>query len=253
MGGRAAGNIDPTLENDFNLIFNHHWWLVMLHIRKVIYNHALAEDLTQETFLRAYRRLGALRDETPVPSWLLSIADGVMRDSRRRRKMAHESDMVGEELALNLPADAPTPEQALAAKEELMEITRVELGKLNESEQRVLILYAEGLNAEEIAERTGSSTATVYRRLKRAQATVARRLGTYPLDEPNPDEPSPDEPVRRKVREVSPAVVELNLQMRVREQLDEIDKAVKRMRLEQQEIDRLRDETRRALARLEAV
>jgi len=45
----------------------------------------LAEELTQETFVRAYKNLAALRDDTKLSTWLFGIAKNVARESLRHK------------------------------------------------------------------------------------------------------------------------------------------------------------------------
>src|SRR5438128_10097531 len=61
----------------FRLIFERYSRPVMSFIYDLVSNRVLAEDLTQETFVRAYRSLRTLRKETKLSTWLFGIAKNV--------------------------------------------------------------------------------------------------------------------------------------------------------------------------------
>jgi RNA polymerase sigma factor (sigma-70 family) len=73
---------------------------------------ALAEDLTQMTFLKAFERRAGLRDPSRVRSWLFSIASHTALDEQRQR---HPADDIDQRLDLANPA--PGPEDQLTSKE----------------------------------------------------------------------------------------------------------------------------------------
>src|ERR687889_424686 len=60
--------------DSFRLLFERYTRPVISFIFYTVGQRALAEELAQETFLRAYRSLGALRDETKLSTWLFGIA-----------------------------------------------------------------------------------------------------------------------------------------------------------------------------------
>ncbi len=59
---------------DFEVLFQNNSQLIFRFLMKLCGNASLAEELTQETFFRAYMNLSALRDEKKVSSWLCQIA-----------------------------------------------------------------------------------------------------------------------------------------------------------------------------------
>ena len=59
---------------DFENVFRDHQTLIFRFLMKLCGNVSLAEELTQETFFRAYMNLSALRDESKVSAWLCQIA-----------------------------------------------------------------------------------------------------------------------------------------------------------------------------------
>src|SRR5689334_20684666 len=70
-------------------------------------DRAVADDVTQETFVTAWRRLGELRDERKLPAWLCGIARNLARDACKRRRRETSDDGVE-------PIHAATPFDAMS-------------------------------------------------------------------------------------------------------------------------------------------
>lgn len=107
-----------------------------------------AEDLAQETFLRACRNRAELRDERRLRVWLFQIAANLWRDQTRRTRLAPEragplnSEIVGNQRS---------PDGAAQEQEEV-ERALMALDALPQRQREVLYLFAcEGLGTEEIA------------------------------------------------------------------------------------------------------
>jgi RNA polymerase sigma-70 factor (ECF subfamily) len=140
------------------------------YIAGMIRDRAEAEDLTQETFLRAHCRQGALRDPKAARGWLYRIATNVCLDRLRKRNPQVAFD--GEErlphrrtATLN---DSSAQEQAERA--ETSACVQRCLDYLPDSYRAAILLYeAHGLTAAEIARLLGVSVATVKIRLHRAR------------------------------------------------------------------------------------
>src|SRR6266567_1679011 len=69
----------------FRLIFERYSRPVISFIYDMVSNRELAEELTQETFVRAYRNLRTMREEIKLSTWLFGIAKNVARESIRAR------------------------------------------------------------------------------------------------------------------------------------------------------------------------
>ena len=135
-----------------------------------------AEDVAQETFVRAWRGLGGFRGESSFRTWLYRIASNVARthaDRRGRQAFADRSLDDGDERlqADDVPSGAPDAETALVTREA---IDRA-LAELPEELRTALVLRdVEGLDYKEIAGVTGAPMGTVESRIFRAR----RRLRT---------------------------------------------------------------------------
>ncbi len=103
---------------------------------------ALADDLAQETFLRAYKHIRSFRGEAKFSTWLYRIAYNCFREDARKRK-----ELVGiDETVLEAQADPQTTDPAL--RHDLMQALR--LLPLNER-SAILLCCQNGLSHEEAA------------------------------------------------------------------------------------------------------
>ncbi len=120
----------------------------------------LSEDVTQETFLIAYKSLNSLRSVDRLAAWLCGIAWKVAKRLARKRKLPSRfSDHISQDV----------PEQNLIASERTALVFKG-LGRLSEKYRLVLSLrYVEGLSYSEIADRMGESVSSVESLLFRAR------------------------------------------------------------------------------------
>lgn len=166
-------------EEAFRLIFDRYSRPILSFIFDMVGDRNLAEDLAQETFIRAFRALSGLRDESKLSTWLFSIAKNVARESLRvRRRDAVNVEIDGEE-SFELHDHARTPAGQLLDKE-LSDVIRSALMRLDEDKRMVFTLKVlQQRSYEEIAEITGFSVGKLKTDLHRARAEMRRRIGPY--------------------------------------------------------------------------
>lgn len=148
-------------------------------------NHADAEDLTQEAFIRAFRFFGQYRRELPFDSWLYKIMSNVFIDRLRRKPKAKirslDQPVVTDdgEAQLDIPDTAAGPEEAVLSREMDSRI-QAALNTLPDA-FRLTVIYAdiEGLSYEEIAEATSTNIGTVRSRLHRGRRLLRNKLKSY--------------------------------------------------------------------------
>ncbi len=139
------------------------------------------EDLAQDTFLRAFRKLASLRDPTAFSSWLLGIASHVCVDwHRARRRIASLDDAQAAEpdaRLVGLYRSAPEQPDAAVEQQEAARLVLESLDRLPEAYRVTVVLkHMEGLSCQEIAERLGLALGTVTSRLARAYKLLRDRL-----------------------------------------------------------------------------
>lgn len=163
----------------FRLIFERYSRPVISFIYDQIGNRGLAEDLTQETFVRAYRGLHTLREETKLSTWLFGIARNVARESLRARARDSRNVELEDKSVLDLSDHGPVPVKALLNKE-LSEVIQNSLAMLDDDKRLVFTLKVfQQCSYEEIAEITGFSIPKLKTDLHRARTEMRRRVGPY--------------------------------------------------------------------------
>lgn len=137
---------------------------------------ALAEELTHETFLKAFKRLHQFRGESPFIFWLQRIAQNTVNtflSSRRGKDRKLWQPLEDQPL---LTDSSPNPEQQ-AADRELLNIVRQEINSLPSEQADVIRLAV--LNdhpAEEVARILGIPRGTVVSRINRALKKLLERV-----------------------------------------------------------------------------
>ena len=152
-------------------------------ISRFVRDHAEAEDVTQEAFIKAYRALPAFRGESAFYTWLYRIGINTAKNflvAQGRRAPTStplfESEDSDEFQVVDLLQDNNTPENELMSKE-LAGVVNDTLLKLPDELRTALTLREiEGLSYEEIAEVMNCPIGTVRSRIFRARETIATNL-----------------------------------------------------------------------------
>ena len=148
---------------------------------RVIGQEEDARDVVQETFLRAFRGIGAFKGQAKFSSWLYRIALNLCRDWIRRKRRSPIS-LVPEDMELEDMAGDSGPSESvedLVARRELSSVVETAMAKLPE-EQRTAIILKEyhGMTFQEIADLQGVPLSTVKTRLYQGLSVLRRDLGT---------------------------------------------------------------------------
>jgi len=163
----------------FRLVFERYSRPVISFIFDMVNDRGLAEELTQETFVRAYRAMRTMRRETKLSTWLFGIARNVARESIRARIRANSHVDLGDKAVMDLSDDKPVPVEGLLSKE-LNDVIRRSLAALDEDKRLVFTLKVlHQCSYEEIAAITGFSIAKLKTDLHRARAEMRRRVSPY--------------------------------------------------------------------------
>jgi RNA polymerase sigma-70 factor (ECF subfamily) len=163
----------------FRLIFERYSRPVISFIYDLVGDRALAEELTQESFVRAFRNLRSLRAETKLSTWLFGIAKNVARESLRARARDNRHVDLADKTVLNLSDGEPVPVDQLLSKE-LNELIQRSLALLDEDKRLVFTLKVfQQCSYEEIAEITGFSIPKLKTDLHRARTEMRRRIKPY--------------------------------------------------------------------------
>jgi RNA polymerase sigma-70 factor (ECF subfamily) len=163
----------------FRLIFDRYSRPVISFIYDMVSDRELAEELTQETFVRAFRGMRGMNPDTKLSTWLFGIARNVARESLRARTRANRQVDLDDKAVMDLSDQKPVPVDRLLSKE-LNELIRRSLAALDEDKRLVFTLKVfHQRSYEEIAEITGFSMAKLKTDLHRARAEMRRRIKPY--------------------------------------------------------------------------
>ncbi|GAB4455200.1 MAG: sigma-70 family RNA polymerase sigma factor [Armatimonadaceae bacterium] len=164
--------------------------MVLPH-RDALYGHALAlthnpdeaEDLVQETTLRALRGFSSFRADGPIRAWLLTILRNLFINGYRSRVRAPRSVSLD---ALENPDPVtpvePGPERQVFSRMENEALTNAIANLPTEYRDALILSDIRGLSYQEISEQTGVPVGTVRSRLSRARNRVRRSLFAWRPD-----------------------------------------------------------------------
>ncbi len=131
-----------------NIILNTYWDNVYYYIFSKIKNENDAEDITIQTFTKAFSKLKLYNPDFDFKTWLISISHNTMLDFLKKNKVSLTSDM---NFALEVPIEEPSPEDQLINKQKILEIKHY-LKQLKPNYRKVLEMrYLEEKTYKEIA------------------------------------------------------------------------------------------------------
>lgn len=168
-------------EEAFTLLFEQYTNPIFNFIYGMVGQSDLAEDLTQETFVRAYRKVGSLRLEagTRLSTWLFSIAKNVARESFRSRRTDQKTIGLEDGVTMALSHGDPAPDEQLLDKE-LQHVVHRGLETLHADKRLVFVLRVfQQCSYEEIATITGYSMPKLKADLFRARTEMRCLLRRY--------------------------------------------------------------------------
>lgn len=174
---KRAQKGDTRAFEELVVLYQHKVYTLCYHLAG---NHADAEDLAQDVFIRAYGALGSFRNEADFGTWLHRITVNVWLNARRRQPQVVSLDNPVQtedgELPRVVATDDPAPEQTLELLELRVRVRRA-LEELSPEHRAVLILREmHGYSYEEISRILACNVGTVRSRLSRARQALRERL-----------------------------------------------------------------------------
>lgn len=163
----------------FRLVFERYAPPVRRFLRGLLRDAGATDEATQETFVRAYRQLGGLREEERLGPWLLGIARNVAFEQLRLRRRYQQSGPASGGGAVESADPAPSPEARLLGGESDRVLT-VALEALSDERRAALLLRIDhGLGYQEIAAAMGWSIPKVKNEIHRGRLELRERLSRY--------------------------------------------------------------------------
>lgn len=155
---------------------------VLNFIYRMVASMEEAEDLTQETFITVYQKLGSLKEDAKFEPWLFRIARNYVYQKYRRRGPATVSVDARDEggrSATEIVDERKGPQEAFQS-DELGRVVREVISDLTEKYREVFVLSViQHRSYQEISEIVGRSLASVKTDIHRARLQVRKRVKEY--------------------------------------------------------------------------
>jgi RNA polymerase sigma-70 factor (ECF subfamily) len=151
-------------------------------------NEQDAEDVVQESFLRAYRQLGKFDERASFGTWLYRIATNcsldLVRSRKRRSQNVAAADPEMDDPVLSLPSTDPTPER-VALSTEVRERVADAMQELSATERTAFVLrHFEGMCIEEVSRvlecQPGAAKHSVFRAVQKLRRALEPLVSSAP-------------------------------------------------------------------------
>ena len=189
------------MRETFEALVEAHRDELRVHCYRMLGSYDEAEDLVQETFLRAWKNLGGFEGRSTVRAWLYRIATNACLDVRKRRVLPYDVEASSDPRTGRPPRTdiawlQPFPEpDTLVVERETIELAFLAAIQHLSPRQRAVLLLRDvlGWPAKETASLLESSVASVNSALQRARAALKEHLPAHRLDWRPSAEPTEDE------------------------------------------------------------
>jgi RNA polymerase sigma factor (sigma-70 family) len=179
MSEQATAKAAEKEKIEFDEAFSLHHRTVFRTARSVVRDSGLAEDVTQEVFLKLYNNLDSIKDGEMLRPWLIRVAINAARNMIRGNMRANirEENYVKENVETQVSSAEITYEQ----RETATEVQRA-LDKVKEPLRSCLILKQQGLSYREIAETLELTETSIGTFIARARKEFIRFYGKIGVD-----------------------------------------------------------------------
>jgi RNA polymerase sigma-70 factor (ECF subfamily) len=171
-------------ENAFELLVSRHKNKVYTTILLIVKDSETAEDLLQDTFIKAIHTMksGRYNEEGKFSSWICRIAHNLAIDYFRKEKRNPMINLEDNSNIFNALSFSEESIEALQIKEETHNRLRELIQQLPEAQKEVLIMrhYAD-MSFQEIAETTGVSINTALGRMRYALINLRKKMTNQPI------------------------------------------------------------------------
>lgn len=173
----AVSSRSGDLEREFAALFEEFSAPIFNYVLRMVGDHDRAADITQDTFIKAYRKLDTVTEATSTRSWLYRIATNTaIDDMRRRRMLVRAIDDEDQPAFANEPDRGPGPEAQVMAGTLDERVQRALMTLRPNHRQCLLLSDLEDMAPQQIGEVMGISYAAVRTLLCRARGEMRRAL-----------------------------------------------------------------------------
>ncbi|HJD45183.1 MAG TPA: RNA polymerase sigma factor RpoE [Candidatus Paenalcaligenes intestinipullorum] len=166
----------------FDLLVLKYQRRIMRLLSRMVNDPSEVEDLTQETFIKAYRAMAQFRGESAFYTWLYRIAINTARNwqsSRSRRPLltTHVETQDGETFdQIDNLTDISTPESEMVSRQVVETVQSAIAALPEELRTAILLREIEGMSYDDIAQTMQCPIGTVRSRIFRAREAIATQL-----------------------------------------------------------------------------
>lgn len=164
----------------FTFLLDHYWNEVYGFMLQRTENETDSEDITIETFAKAFDKIATYNPEFQFNTWLIAIAKNVHIDLLRKKKSTLFIEITDEEdnLAYNVADSSPTPEDKIITEQNLSQLLQF-IKELKPHYQEVIQLrYFQELSYQEISDQLQEPLSNVKVKLLRAKKLLAEIIHT---------------------------------------------------------------------------
>ncbi|MEO0085727.1 MAG: RNA polymerase sigma factor [candidate division WOR-3 bacterium] len=164
---RVARRAACWTDEDFERIYELYKNRVYSTACRMVSNRTDAEDITQDVFVRVYKKLGSFRGEAELSTWIYRITMNCCLDYLRRRKR---------DLGVQFPPDFDAPGPGI----DIINLIEGALPSMPQGYRQVFVLHdLQGMKHSEIAEILGIAEGASKSQLHRARAFLRRTIGPW--------------------------------------------------------------------------
>jgi RNA polymerase sigma-70 factor, ECF subfamily len=167
-------------QNSFTFLLNHYWNEVYAFMLLRTANETDAEDITIETFSKAFDKIVSYNSEFQFNTWLIAIAKNVHIDMLRKRKSSHflEISDTDDKQAYNVADTSPSAEDKLINVQNLSQLLQF-IKQLKPHYQEVIQLrYFQEMSYQEISDEVNEPLNNVKIKLLRAKKLLAEIINS---------------------------------------------------------------------------
>ncbi|MCA9192854.1 MAG: sigma-70 family RNA polymerase sigma factor [Planctomycetales bacterium] len=164
---------DPTA---FDQLVNKYQRRLLGLLAHACNDRSLAEDITQDAFVRAYQKLHLFSGDAQFYAWLARIAFNLLASSKRKKRIENQASREGYDVVLDTVGQSQQPFEELELSEVQQQV-RLAVSELDEDRRAVVLLKDfDGMDYDTIAEMLEIPVGTVRSRLHRARLELKEIL-----------------------------------------------------------------------------
>ena len=167
-------NTQELTERSLNELFQNYWTEVYSFAKSKTRNHHKAEDLTCETFTKAFLKIESYNPNKQFKNWIFTICKNTFLDNIR--KASNTFSYLEDQFYFQINDTAPSPADQMILKEQYLNALKA-ISQLNEHDEKIITLfYIDDLSYNQISADLNISYANARTRLNRAKHRLRDQL-----------------------------------------------------------------------------